>query len=354
VFITAYPVEILVFESSFHSPSWSVVIYKISQVVGLRIFELIPKYNGQDFASLRMSSEESIMKVIKSEIFSKPVDEIIRQRFSCRTYIERPLDDHPRQLLEGYLETIGAGPFGNRARFTLAAASERDRRALRGLGTYGFIRGATGFIIGAVQKAENNLEDYGYLLEKTILLATDLDLGTCWLGGSFYKSSFARKISAREDELVPAVVSVGYIAKKPRRIESLFRSGAGADRRLPWEQLFFNEEIGNSLGKAEAGEFRRPLEMIRLAPSASNCQPWRVVRQGSCWHFYIQRTPGYRRKTLVKLFTVADLQRIDMGIAMSHFELVVDELGLSGRWEVIQPDLQLTDVNTEYTISWVY
>lgn len=290
---------------------------------------------------------------IKSKIFSKPVEDIVRQRFSCRNYIESPIMEESRQLLVDYLPTVGAGPFGSRARFELAAATEQDRRALKGLGTYGFIRGATGFIIGAIQRDENNLEDFGFLLEQIILLATDIGLGTCWLGGSFTKSSFARKILARESELVPAVVSVGNIAKKPRRIESLFRSGGGTDRRLEWEQLFFEDRFGAPLAGESAGEYAKPLEMVRLAPSASNRQPWRILKEGNRWHFYLQRTPGYRERRLVNLFTVADLQRIDMGIALSHFELSAQDLNLDGAWEVSKPDIEIPNEDTEYTISWV-
>lgn len=293
------------------------------------------------------------MQSIESKIFSKPVEEIVRQRFSCRTYIESPIEEDTRQLLMDYLPTIGAGPFGSRARFGLAAATKHDRKALKGLGTYGFIRGATGFIIGAIQRDENQLEDFGFLLEQIILLATDLGLGTCWLGGSFTKSSFARKISAQTNELVPAVVSVGYIAKKPRRIDSLIRSGGTTERRMQWDQLFFKGEFGIPLVQAAAGEYTRPLEMVRLAPSASNRQPWRVLKKGDGWHFYLQRTPGYRGRRLVKLFTVADLQRIDMGIAMSHFELMARELNLSGKWEVSNPEIEIPNEDTEYTISWV-
>ncbi len=290
---------------------------------------------------------------IESKIFSKPVEEIIRQRFSCRNYIQSPIREDLRQQLLDYLPAVGTGPFGTRARFELAAASEQDRRALKGLGTYGFIRGATGFIIGAIQKDENNLEDFGFLLEQIILMATDIGLGTCWLGGSFTKSSFARKISVGENELVPAVVSVGYIAKKPRRIESLFRSGAGTDRRLPWEQLFFEGRFGAPLAKESAGEYAKALEMVRLAPSASNRQPWRILKEGNRWHFYLQRTPGYQERRLVKLFTVADLQRIDMGIALSHFELMARDLNLDGYWEMSRPDIEIPNEDTEYTISWV-
>ena len=293
------------------------------------------------------------MLSINSKIYSKPIEEIVRQRFSCRTYIESPIDQDTRNLLMDYLPTVGAGPFGTRARFKLAAATKHDRKALKGLGTYGFIRGATGFIIGAIQRDENQLEDFGFLLEQIILLATDLGLGTCWLGGSFTKSSFARKISAQTNELVPAVVSVGYIAKKPRRIDSLIRSGGTTERRMQWDQLFFKGEFGIPLVQAAAGEYTRPLEMVRLAPSASNRQPWRVLKKGDGWHFYLQRTPGYRGRRLVKLFTVADLQRIDMGIAMSHFELMARELNLSGKWEVSNPEIEIPNEDTEYTISWV-
>ena len=39
------------------------------------------------------------------------------------------------------------------------------------------------------------------------------------------------------------------------------------------------------------------LEMVRRGPSASNKQPWRVVRAGERWHLYLQRTRGYGRAT---------------------------------------------------------
>ena len=93
--------------------------------------------------------------------------------------------------------------------------------------------------------------------------------------------------------------------------------------------------------------------MVRKGPSASNKQPWRVVKEGNLWHFYLQRTPGYRERMLVRLFTVADMQRLDMGIAMCHFELMARDLGLAGKWQVRQPNLELSDEHTEYLVSWV-
>lgn len=285
--------------------------------------------------------------------FSKPVSEIIRQRYSCRTYQAEPIEETIRLLLDETAQSVKVGPLGTRCRFELTAASEEDPQALRLLGTYGFIKGATGYIVGAVKEGAHNLEDFGYLLEIIVLSATDLGLGTCWLGGTFTKSSFARRISAKSDELVPGVISLGYIAKKPRRIETFLKRNRNTDRRLPWEELFFEDNFGRPMSVESSGNFCSALEMVRLAPSASNRQPWRVVKRGGNWHFYLRRTPGYRESPLVRLTTVADLQRIDMGIAMSHFELTIRELGLSGGWHVSDPKLDLPEDHIEYSVSWI-
>lgn len=285
--------------------------------------------------------------------YSNSVLEIIRQRYSCRTYQPIPIEENTRALLIEGTHSANIGPLGSRCRFDLFAASDDDPQALRSLGTYGFIKGATGYIVGAVKNVPHNLEDFGYLLELIVLSATDLGLGTCWLGGTFTKSSFAKKISAEPDELVPGVIAVGYIASKPRRIETFLKRGKNIDRRLPWEELFFDADFDKPLSLESAGDFYLPLKMVRLAPSASNRQPWRVVKRDESWDFYLRRTPGYRESPIVRLTTVADLQRIDMGIAMSHFELSARELGLRGGWRVSHPKLGLPDEHTEYTVSWV-
>jgi hypothetical protein len=285
--------------------------------------------------------------------FSQPVSEIIKARFSCRTYQEIPIEEHTRQRLAEFAASTTDGPLGTQSRFELVAATAQDRAALKGLGTYGFIKGAAGFLIGATVDADKNLEDFGYLMERIILFATDLGLGTCWLGGTFTKSSFAARISARDDESVPAVASVGYIAERRRALDSVIRLGAGSDSRKPWQRLFFEGRLGEPLSREAAGAYALPLEMVRLGPSASNKQPWRVVKDGNVWHFYLQRTQGYRDGTLTKSWTVADMQRIDMGIAMCHFELTANELALQGRWALVEPAIQKPDELTEYTVSWI-
>ena len=250
------------------------------------------------------------------------------------------------------MASLQTGPLGSTARFSLIAATEQDRSPLKGLGTYGFIRGASGFIVGAVDPAEKDMEDFGYLMEYLILAATDLGLGTCWLGGSFTRSSFTQKISATGEEQVPAVTSTGYIDNPVEARNGLIRQQVGANHRLPWKKLFFHKEFGLPLARQEAGVYATPLEMVRWGPSASNKQPWRIVKDGSLWHFYLQRTKSYPPSLASKLLKIADLQRVDMGIAMCHFELTAKELGLIGKWTIQEPVIEKPDELTEYTLSW--
>ncbi len=285
-------------------------------------------------------------------VYRQPVSELVLKRFSCRAYRTEPIDVEAQRQLQDFMRPLHAGPLGAPTRFELVAATEQDRQSLKGLGTYGFIRGATGFIVGVAGPGPKNLEDYGYLLEGIILRATDLGLGTCWLGGTFTKSSFAKKVSARPGELLPAVASVGHIENLGSAREGLVRRRVDADHRLPWTSLFFGEGFGSALTPETAREYATPLEMVRLGPSASNKQPWRVIRVGSLWHFYLQRTPGYRQGFLQRLVKVDDMQRVDIGIAMCHFELAALELGLAGKWQVADPTLAVPDELTEYVVSW--
>ncbi|HPQ43809.1 MAG TPA: nitroreductase family protein [Syntrophales bacterium] len=283
--------------------------------------------------------------------YTHTIPDIIRRRSSCRRYDPRPIEPGLRDGLSEILAVSPQGPFKSRARFELVSVTDDDLNALKGLGTYGFIKGATGFIIGAVERGEKDMEDYGYLLERIILLATDIDLGTCWLGGTFSKSNFSQKISLKESEVLPAAAAVGYVPDKPRWFDSFIRRRAGSDNRLPWTELFFDKTFQNPLSTKTVGPFAAPLEMVRLGPSASNKQPWRIIRDGTRWHFYLQRTIGYGERNM-SLFKLADLQRVDMGIAMCHFELTAREMGLSGRWTLTEPKMEKPEERTEYIVTW--
>lgn len=265
-------------------------------------------------------------------------------RSSWRSYDDAEIEADKLNRLIAFMASPRDPPFGTQTRFHLVHTMSPLLGRVRG--TYGVIKGARDYIVGVVQRSERDLEDFGFLFEKIILLATEMGLGTCWMGGTFNRSGFAERVELKSNEILPAVSPVGYVARRRTVVDSLFRIGAGSKRRKKWDELFFDGDFTTPL--EETGEkYATPIEMVRLAPSASNNQPWRIVRNEKGYHFFLQRSKGYDR-----LFRV-DLQRIDMGIALCHFELTAAEEGLGGGWRIIDVDVGYLPDQMEYVASWV-
>ena len=111
--------------------------------------------------------------------------------------------------------------------------------------------------------------------------------------------------------------------------------------------IVYNENFSTSLVLEDKDKWFQPLEMLRLAPSASNKQPWRIIKEGNNFHFYISHTPGYGNSLGF------EIQRVDIGIAMCHFELTLKELGILGRWETLEQNSIVPPENNEYIVSWL-
>jgi nitroreductase len=283
---------------------------------------------------------------MKKKKFGHPVTELIKARSSWRSYDPQALEEGLRQEIREYLADKTRGPFGHNTRFQLIERDEPSLIEPVRLGTYGFVKNARGFIAGAVKSGPRHWEDYGYVLEEIILKMTDLGLGTCWLGGTFKRGEFGKAMGLLKDEIIPAITPVGYRTEGRSMRDRVIRWGAKSHSRKSWEIFFFDKELGIPLTVEGAGEYADVLEMIRLAPSASNKQPWRIVKQSGDLHLFLQRTPNYSGFS-----HSLDLQRVDMGIAMCHLELTARESELDGRWENDPPKIALSK-HAEYIVTW--
>lgn len=280
--------------------------------------------------------------------FNQPVKNLIEKRNSCRSYTKESISEADRASLQAFLSEEATGPFGSDSRFELIAAAEGDTSALKDLGTYGLLKNPTAYILGAVSESKMNLEDFGYIMENIILKATDLGLGTCWLGGTFSRSTFADRLNLKESEIMPAVTAAGNIAPRRTIRDGISRKVAKSDHRRPWENIFFDQTPGEALTRDAAGAYGEILELVRLAPSASNKQPWRFIKDGKNFHFYLKRDEKYANQ--LKTFKAEDLQRVDIGIAICHFELSAREAGFKGEWIDAAPAITFDE--TKYIITW--
>ncbi len=274
------------------------------------------------------------------------IAEVANKRISVRAYnAKRSVPSDLRVRLQEVVSENLTGPLGNRARIELVDVDELATSEARSLGTYGIITGARLYLAAAIEDTASARVDIGYCLEKIILEATRLGLGTCWMGGTFRRANFARTVAVREGEIIPVITPVGYARKQKSVRERVMRRLAGSDQRKPWESIFFLEDLDTPLPRGR--RFDAPLACLRVAPSASNKQPWRIVEHGDGerFDFHLERTPRYN-----ELMRGIDLQMVDMGIAMCHFDLATAEAGCKGEFSRRSPAPNLDE--TEYITSW--
>jgi len=120
-----------------------------------------------------------------------------------------------------------------------------------------------------------------------------------------------------------------------------------ATKRYPWANLFFNSNFSEPLTQEKANSYSILLEMVRLGPSASNQQPWRIVKEKdkNIFHFYIV----FSKDSKTQVYNI--FRRLDIGIAVCHFDLSAKELGIQGNWVFDERDILGSD-EFLYIISW--
>lgn len=207
------------------------------------------------------------------------------------------------------------------------------------------IVGADAFIAGKLCRVPHAEEAFGYSFEKIVLFAESIGVGTTWIAGTMNRDAFERALALESGEVMPCVSPLGYPAKKMSLRESMMRKGVRADSRSDFGDLFFEKSFDAPLTKEKAGTLQDALEAVRLAPSAVNKQPWRVVVDGDRAHFYEKHSKGYVSAT------GWDIQKIDMGIALCHFELAAKERGLDVSFEISDPGIPKPE-KTEYIASY--
>lgn len=252
------------------------------------------------------------------------IHELVRNRKSVRTFEERTVSQQDLEQLFALLENTD-NPYGLSVAFKLLDGTKQKLNCPVVVGTKLFV--------GAKMKHAPHLnEAFGYSFELLVLYAQSLGLGTVWVGGTMDRPAFENAMELADDEVMPCMSPLGYPAKKLSLRDSMMRKAIKADERMNFEDLFFDGSFSVPLTQKKAGPLAHPLEMVRLAPSAVNKQPWRVVLTDHAAHFYLKRSKGFSGGTL-------DMQKIDMGIALCHFDLAAKEAGLNPHFVLSDPGL---------------
>ena len=273
-----------------------------------------------------------------------PVKETIQKRRSVRTFNGEPLSEKDLERLKSYAGTI-RNPFGVPVSIRVLETADNSQRKL---GTYGVIKGTKTFLGVTVKKGPLSLEAVGYSFEQLILYATYLGIGTCWLAATFDRKAFTNALNVGDDERMPVISPIGYPAKKAAIGETLMRVGMKSNQRKDWSALFFKGNFRTPLSPSDSGEYAEALEMLRLAPSATNAQPWRILFADGMFHFYAKVSEGQGE------VDPPIIQRVDAGICASHFCLTAQEQGISGTLTALEtaPDCDAPN-NYRHLFTWM-
>ncbi len=223
--------------------------------------------------------------------------EATKKRFSVRKYAAAPTEKQLAEL-EGMAQLLEA----HGVRIAFGRSSDVFKPVFL---WYGKVTG-TDVFAAIIAKKDAEMEMIGYVGEAFILECAAMELGTCWLGGSYSKAKAVASIHLREDERIVCITPIGISdeehAERPRRsLEKLTDLSPEEFAALaPWQ--------------------KRALECARRAPSAINRQPWFFrVEENAIAVENTSSNFGYGR--------------LDCGIAMLHIELGAASCGVYGEWK---------------------
>ena len=256
--------------------------------------------------------------------------EAMKERRSVRTFDGNGITTEQKATLEKVIQE-STSPFGGNVSIRLRSFNlEKDYKP----STYGMIKGAVDFFLLGIGSDEDSALSAGFRFEQVVLHAWELGLGTCWIAATFKGSDFDKNETWPQGEELKVICPVGK-SQKPSIKEKLARFSLGSRKRKPFDELFFFNNFTTSV--PTDNPFYEALEMLRIAPSSTNSQPWRTLVTENEVHFY------YKPKSAASI--------LDSGIGICHFSETEKFHGHEGTFSKIAEPPVAPD-NWKYLVTY--
>jgi len=238
---------------------------------------------------------------------------VMKKRISRRHYLNKPLtpSDHSKliDIINELNETSG---------LTLEFMPHAEETFSKLHRSYGLFTGVHSLILMKGLKKDSDLkEKVGYYGEQLVLKATELSLGTCWVGTTYDRKNKNLKIPDNESLL--CVITIGYVNCGSTKKEHMIRHIMQTKTKSLSEFYKSKESVSDS--------FLNGLKAVQMAPSSMNKQPVLFTYKNNAGIAYVNDANSL----------------IDLGIAKLHFELATGchiEIGNPGRYEIKENYLQ--------------
>lgn len=257
---------------------------------------------------------------IEMEIPAERWYQAVKDRNSRRQFYSQIIEKPKIKKLRNLIEKLNNNIEGLRI---VLVQNDVDEIFTGIIGNYGKIKGAPAYLsfIGC-ENLPHMEEKIGYGGEAVILEAAALELGSCWVSGTFNSDKVISELNLKEDEKLYAISPLGYPEAKPTISERILKKLVKSKKRLDLKKLVINN---NQL--EEAPEWVKiSLETARLAPSALNRQPWRFKIKENSITIQLDNQKNNEERS----------KNIDCGIAMLHLEIGALKAGVSGKWKYLK------------------
>ncbi len=263
--------------------------------------------------------------------------EAMMTRHSVRSFSNESLYQK-RELIDQIRQESIKGPLGHPIELLRVSPLDLKKQGIGNLATFGVITGSADYLFGIISDSRAGHVNYGYSLEKVAITLCKNGIGTCWLGGTFKKLRLESLYLMKGKRSIPAVLAIGLPTASESVIGKVVKLATRPADHKPLSELVFDRDFQHSLVLKPGSRWETIFTCVQRAPSARNAKPWRILKEYNQYHFYLET----REET--------DLNRIDMGIAICHFDLARMELGIEGRWRVRH---SLEDPEHRYFITFV-
>ncbi|MEZ4661234.1 MAG: nitroreductase family protein [Caldilineaceae bacterium] len=281
--------------------------------------------------------------------------DLMRSRRSCRSFQTRKLTPADYAELMASVRLHSAAPRIGQApiRFEYIAAP---------LTVWPTVN-ASEFLVAIAPRQYDRLAviDVGRSLQKIVMDATRMGLGTCWIGPGADHASIMQHLGERfnpEEDHIICVCAIGYRSSYIPLFLRIFN--AQFYRRLPLSALFFTDaqlEKPLDVDAPPFNRFGRTYEICQWAPSSYNGQTTRCVavmaQRG-------ERNGGVSQLERFDFYAVTESRYyapVALGIWCANWELGCAALGIQGHFAVLSAaarggqDGQVQ--RPRYDVSWV-
>jgi nitroreductase len=173
--------------------------------------------------------------------------DVVAARKSVRSYADKPVEE---EKLSTVLEAAMLAPsWANKQCCKYIVVTDKTKIQELAGGFNGWLKQAPVVVVacadpkdsGAHDSMNYYLVDVGISVQQLVLAATDLELGTCWIGG-FDEAKIKKTLKIPENIKVVAMTPVGYPADKEGFGSKLRKRVVGSGKRKPLAEMVHQEK----------------------------------------------------------------------------------------------------------------